>query len=65
MKKNNMDIRDAANKAGIALWRIADRYGLSDSNFSKLLRKELNEEKRDKIFNIIEELRKEENGHEG
>ena len=65
MKKSNMDIRIAASNANIPLWRIADRYGLTDSNFSRLLRKELNEEKRARILQIIEEISNEENGHEG
>ena len=39
MKANN-EIRVAANTARVRLWEIADAIGLSDSSFSRKLRKE-------------------------
>lgn len=65
MNLANRDIREAIARSGIAKWRIADRYGITDSNFSRLLRKELNEEKRARILQIIEEISNEEHSHEG
>ena len=47
MAKANVDIRTAAEQAGIKLWQIADRYGVYDGNFSRLLRKELPTEKKE------------------
>jgi hypothetical protein len=35
---------------------VADAYGLSDGNFSRLLRRELSTEKKEKIFKIIHDL---------
>lgn len=52
----NNDIRVKAKKQGIRLWEIADRYGLTDGNFSRLLRRELQKEKRERILAIIDEL---------
>ena len=59
MKKANLDIRAAAAESGIMLWQIADRYGINDGNFTRLLRKELSPEKKDRILAIIEEIKAE------
>lgn len=52
----NQDIRQEANAAGVLLWRIAERYGLCDSSFSRKLRHELPEADKEKIRSIISEL---------
>lgn len=59
MKTANLDIRKAAAEAGVRLWQIADRYGINDGNFSRLLRKELSPEIKERVFAIIEELKSE------
>lgn len=59
MQKANIEIRTTAKEAGILLWQIADRYGITDGNFTRLLRKELPPEKKERIFEIIEELKAE------
>ena len=45
MAQTNQTIRRTAAGAGVKLWQIADRMGYTDSYFSRLLRKELPEEK--------------------
>ena len=55
----NQDIRRAAQNAGVKLWRIADALGITDASFSRVLRKELSDEKKAEIFGIIEKLQKE------
>lgn len=55
----NQDIRRAAEQSSIRLWRIADALGITDSSFSRKLRKELPPEEKKKIFLIIGELSKE------
>ena len=55
MKKNN-DIRELAKRNGICFWQIADKLNMQDSNFSKMLRTELPNEKKMKIVKIIKEL---------
>lgn len=52
----NKDIRDYARIKDVRLWKIAEKLNMQDSNFSKLLRKELTEEKKEKIILIIDEL---------
>lgn len=42
----NNDIRQAAAARGVYLWQIADEFGMADSTFSKLLRRELSAEKK-------------------
>lgn len=37
----NLDIRAKAKGAGVKLWEIADKLGITDSHFSRKLRHEL------------------------
>ncbi|WP_302685424.1 hypothetical protein [uncultured Ruminococcus sp.] len=57
----NLDIRAKAKGAGVKLWEIADKLGITDSHFSRKLRHELPQAEKDRIFSIIEEIAKEEN----
>lgn len=59
---NNI-IREAAADAGVRLWQIAARIGITDATFSRRLRFELPEAERNKILHIIEDIRKV-NSHE-
>lgn len=53
----NDDIRQAAQSAGVRLWQIAEKLGLSDGNFSRRLRRELPDEEKAKIMGLIEQLK--------
>lgn len=53
----NKDIRERAKAAGVKLWQIAEKLGILDSTFSRKLRYELSEAEKEKIFNIIDELK--------
>jgi len=55
----NKDIRKAIKSSGLKYWQVADKYGLTDSNFSRLLRKEQSQETKSKIFTAIDEAEKE------
>ena len=55
MKKNN-DIRELAKRNGVYLWQIADSLNVYESHFCKSLRKELTDEKKEKIKQIIKQL---------
>lgn len=55
----NVEIRKAANEAGVFLWEVAEIYGLSDSNFSRKLRRELPTAEKTKILEIIDRLKAE------
>jgi hypothetical protein len=52
----NKEIREAAKKAGVHLWQVAEAYGMNDGNFSRKLRKELPQEEREKVLKIINYL---------
>jgi hypothetical protein len=53
----NQDIRNEARNAGVKLWRIAERLGINDGNFSRKLRKEFSEPEKQRIREIIAELK--------
>lgn len=55
----NKEIREAAKKAGIHLWQVAEVCGVNDGNFSRKLRKELPQEEKQMILEIIDRLSKE------
>ena len=59
--KNN-DIKEAAKRAGVRLWQVAEAYGMNDGNFSRKLRKELPQEEKEKILEIIDRLAQEKQG---
>ncbi len=57
MQKKNLDIREYARNKGVPFWRIAERYGgMADSNFSRMLRHELPDDKKAEIKAIIDDL---------
>lgn len=52
----NKDIKMKAKLAGVKLWEICEVLAISDSAFSKLLRKEFTEKNKQNIFNIIDRI---------
>lgn len=52
----NLELREHAKNKGVKLWQVADELNVLDSNFSRLLRKELSEEKKNEIIRIIDRL---------
>lgn len=58
MRQNtaNADIRQAAQSKGIYLWRIADALGISDKTLTAWMRRELPDEMKARIFQIIERI---------
>ncbi|NEU29180.1 hypothetical protein GN156_00080 [bacterium LRH843] len=51
----NEDIRRA--KASVPNWLIAEKLGIHENSFYRLLRQELPKEKREEILKVIEELK--------
>ena len=51
------EIKKAILDAGLKLWQVADRFGCSDGNFSRKLRKDFSEADTEKILRIIDELK--------
>lgn len=59
MEQTNSKVRGAAGAAGVKLWQIADKLGITDGTFSRQLRKEFTPEKRKRVLQIIRELEQE------
>jgi hypothetical protein len=59
MPKCNVEIRQKIKDAGLPFWFVADRLGIADTTFSKWLRKELPEDKKATILQVIEEAKTE------
>ena len=58
----NREIREAATKAGVKNWQIAEKLGMHEGTFSRKLRHELPQEEKHKIFDIIADLENEQKG---
>ena len=58
----NKEIREAAKRAGVHLWQVADACGVNDGNFSRKLRQELPQEEKEKILEIIDRLTRKKQG---
>lgn len=54
---NNVDVRSAIRKAGLHNWMVAEMLGVSESYLSRMLRHELDEEKKQAIYKAIERLK--------
>lgn len=55
----NMDLREAIKRARLFNYEVAAQMGMSETSFSRKLRRELSEEEKEKIFAAIEVLAKE------
>lgn len=56
---NNLDIRKAIESNNFKYWQVANKLKMTDGNFSRLLRVELDESNKNKILNAIKELKEE------
>lgn len=59
MIKRNAEIRAAAKSAGVFLYEIAEKLGVSEPTFIRWLRKELDELTKRKALTAIEEIKRE------
>ena len=59
MQVANEDIRQLLKNNGIYQWQVAQKLGMKDTNFSRLMREELEQSKKQKIKNIISDILKE------
>lgn len=56
---NNLDIRKAIETNNFKYWQVANKLGMTDGNFSRMLRVELKKENKDRVLNAINELKEE------
>ena len=52
----NKEIKEYIKSRKVPMWRIAERLGITDSSFSRMLRYEILEEKKSQIRAIADEL---------
>lgn len=52
----NRRIREAAKTQGVMLWEIAERLGVTDSTFSRKLRRELPDGEQERLISIISDI---------
>ena len=53
------EIKRLTFEAGLKLWQVADKFGCTDSNFSRKLRHDFSEADTAKVLAIIDELKAE------
>ena len=58
MTRNN-ELKQYAKQKKVELWRVAERFGFTDSVFSRKLRQEFNPEDAKKFRNYVDEIAKE------
>jgi len=56
---NNQDIRKAIETNNFKYWQVANKLGMTDGNFSRMLRIELTKENKERVLNAINELKEE------
>ena len=56
---NNLDIRKAIETNNFKYWQVANKLGMTDGNFSRMLWAELKKENKDRVLNAINELKEE------
>ena len=56
--ERNSDVKLYAYENGIKLWMIAEKLGITDSTFSRRLRKDLSLEDKERIFKIVDDLKR-------
>ncbi len=57
--RRNLDVRSAAKIAGVFLYEIAEKLGVSEPTFIRYLRKELSDSMKAKVLAAIEEIKRE------
>lgn len=56
MEVRNKEIREYIKSKKVPMWRIAEELGIADSSFSRSLRYKVSEEKKTKIYEIVDRL---------
>lgn len=53
---NGADVKRLILDGGVKLWQVAERWGLTDSNFSRRLRKPFSQNEVERVKGIVAEL---------
>ena len=54
--KKNLDIRQRAKENAVMMWQIAEGLGITDTTLSKKMRRELPQETKQRIYEIIDQI---------
>lgn len=54
----NQEIKEYIQDKKVPFWMVAEKLGITDSSFSRMLRYHLTNEKREEIISITDELAK-------
>lgn len=57
--QSNIEIRKMIKEYKLYYWEVADKVGISDTRFTVWLRKPLNDERKKRVLDAINELTKE------
>ena len=57
--QKNASLRQAAKKAGVCFWQIADFWGVSEAYMTRFMRRNLTEEERSRFLDAVEQLKHE------
>jgi AraC-like DNA-binding protein len=60
MRERNIDIRAKAKEAKIRFWEIGEKLGMSESTFTRYLRRELDTNSKERILTIVQEMEQQE-----
>lgn len=52
----NKEIKEYIKSRNVLMWRVAERLGIADSSFSRMLRYKISEERKSEIKEIVDEL---------
>lgn len=56
MIKANQEIRDKLEVSRVYQWQLAQRLGVSDTHFCKMMRREFTPERKEEVLKAIDEL---------
>lgn len=59
--ETNEKLKTFIKSKNIKLWQVADKLGIYDTNFSKMLRYKLKDEELNKVYKAVKELEREKN----
>lgn len=59
MEKCNVELRKAAREARVPFWAVAERLGISESQISRNLRRELSGRDKALYLGLIQQIKKE------
>lgn len=57
--KPNSEIRNLIRVSGICSWQVAEKLGIHENSLYRMLRKELDPDEKNKIYQALEQLKAE------